>query len=134
MEDFRVLVVDDEEEFLNHLVKRLKQRELDVRGVLSGEEAIASIRQKPVEVVVLDVRMPGMDGIETLKEIKKIDPLVEVIILTGYADSDTAAEVMELGAFDYLMKPMDLDDLIYKIQDAYQNRQFRQKSSLNEDA
>ena len=134
MEDFRVLVVDDEEEFLNHLVKRLKQRELDVRGVLSGEEAIASIRQKPVEVVVLDVRMPGMDGIETLKEIKKIDPLVEVIILTGYADSDTAVEVMELGAFDYLMKPMDLDDLIYKIQDAYQNRQFRQKSSLNEDA
>ena len=95
MEDFRVLVVDDEAEFLNHLVKRLKQRELDVRGVLSGEEAIASIREKPVEVVVLDVRMPGMDGIETLKEIKKIDPLVEVIILTGYADSDTAVEVME---------------------------------------
>jgi len=131
MEAFRVLVVDDEEEFLNHLVKRLKQRELDVHGFLSGEEAIASIREKPVEVVVLDVRMPGMDGIETLKEIKKIDPLVEVIILTGYADSDTAVEVMELGAFDYLMKPMDLDDLIYKIQDAYQNRQFRQNSTLN---
>jgi len=133
MADFRVLVVDDEEEFLNHLVKRLKQRELDVRGVLSGEEAIASIREKPVEVVVLDVRMPGMDGIETLKEIKKIDPLVEVIILTGYADSDTAVEVMELGAFDYLMKPMDLDDLIYKIQDANQNRQFRQDSSSKGD-
>ena len=129
MEDFRVLVVDDEEEFLNHLVKRLKQRELDVRGVLSGEEAIASIREKPVEVVVLDMRMPGMDGIETLKQIKKIDPLVEVIILTGYANTDTAVEVMELGAFDYLIKPMDLDDLIYKIQDANQNRQFRQNSS-----
>ena len=133
MEDFRVLVVDDEEEFLNHLVKRLKQRELDVRGVLSGEEAIASIREKPVEVVVLDIRMPGMDGIETLKQIKKIDPLVEVIILTGYANTDTAVEVMELGAFDYLIKPMDLDDLIYKIQDANQNRQFRQNSSSKGD-
>jgi len=133
MEDFRVLVVDDEEEFLNLLVKRLKQREMDVHGVLSGEEAIATIREKPVDVVVLDVRMPGMDGIETLKEIKKIDPLVEVIILTGYANTDVAVEVMELGAFDYLIKPMDLDDLIYKIQDANQNRQFRQNSSSKGD-
>ena len=78
--------------------------------------------EQPVDVVVLDVRMPGMDGIETLRELKKRHPLVEVIMLTGHASLEVAIEGMELGAFDYLMKPIDIDELLYKLEDAYKKR------------
>jgi DNA-binding NtrC family response regulator len=120
--EFRVLLVDDEAEFLETLVKRLKKRKLDVSAVTSGKEALESLRESPVDVVVLDVKMPDMDGIETLKEIKKIRPSVEVIMLTGHANVEVAMQGMELGAFDYLMKPMDIDELIYKLQDAYKKK------------
>jgi DNA-binding NtrC family response regulator len=119
---FSVLLVDDETEFLETLVKRLKKRNLSVTGVNSGEEALEVLVQKPVDVVVLDVKMPGMDGLETLKEIKRRSPLVEVIMLTGHANMEVAIEGMEVGAFDYLMKPMDIDELLYKMQDAYKKK------------
>ncbi len=122
MNEFNVLLVDDETEFLETLVKRLRKRKLNATGVSSGEEAIRVIREDPVDVVVLDVKMPGMDGIETLREIKKVHPTVEVIMLTGHANMEVAIEGMELGAFDYLMKPMDIDDLLYKLQDAYKRK------------
>lgn len=127
VEAIRVLLVDDEAEFLETLVKRLKKRRVDVQGVRSGEEALEFIRRQPVDVVVLDVKMPGMDGIQTLKAIKSMDPLVEVIMLTGHASVEVAIQGMELGAFDYLMKPMDIDELLYKVQDAYKKKALQEK-------
>jgi DNA-binding NtrC family response regulator len=119
---FNVLLVDDEVEFLETLVKRIKKRDVNVTGVESGEKALAFLGEQAVDVVVLDVRMPGMDGIETLRELKKRHPLVEVIMLTGHASLEVAIEGMELGAFDYLMKPIDIDELLYKLEDAYKKR------------
>jgi DNA-binding NtrC family response regulator len=119
---FKVLLVDDEAEFLDTLVKRIKKRDVNVTGVESGEKALAFLGEQAVDVVVLDVRMPGMDGIETLRELKKRHPLVEVIMLTGHASLEVAIEGMELGAFDYLMKPIDIDELLYKLEDAYKKR------------
>jgi len=127
VDTFNVLLVDDEVEFLETLVKRLKRRNLSVSGVNSGEKAIESLAQDPVDIVVLDVKMPGMDGLTTLKEIKKRFPLIEVIMLTGHASMEVAIEGMEQGAFDYLMKPMDIDELLYKLQDAYKKKTLHEE-------
>ena len=127
MDAIQVLLVDDEVEFLETLMKRMKKRNLDITGVKSGEEALTSLNQNPVDVVILDVRMPGMDGIETLKEIKRRHPLIEVIMLTGHASVEVAVQGMELGAFDYLMKPMNIDELLYKVEDAYKSKSIQEK-------
>ena len=127
MDTFNVLLVDDEVEFLETLVKRLNRRNLTVSGVNSGEKAIEALAQTPVDIVVLDVKMPGMDGLTTLKEIKKRFPLIEVIMLTGHASMEVAIEGMEQGAFDYLMKPMDIDELLYKLQDAYKKKTLHEE-------
>jgi DNA-binding NtrC family response regulator len=126
VDTFKVLLVDDEVEFLETLVKRLKKRNLTVWGVNSGEQAMEALAKEPVDVVVLDVKMPGMNGLETLREIKKSCPLVEVIMLTGHASMEVAIEGMEQGAFDYLMKPMDIDELLYKLQDAYKKKKLHE--------
>jgi len=123
---FKVLFVDDEIDFLETLMKRMKKREAGVVGVGSGEEALRFLNEQPVDVVVLDVKMPGMDGIQTLREIKGRYPLIEVIMLTGHANVEVAIEGMELGAFDYLMKPMDIDELLFKIQDAYKKKSVQE--------
>jgi DNA-binding NtrC family response regulator len=127
LNDFDVLLVDDEVEFLETLMKRMKKRGVRVSGVKSGDEALVFLSNNPVDVVVLDVKMPGMDGIETLRAIKKRHPLVEVIMLTGHASVEVAIQGMELAAFDYLMKPINIDDLLYKLQDAYQKRAIQDK-------
>jgi DNA-binding NtrC family response regulator len=133
--DLNVLFVDDEEDFLETLLKRMKKRDVKVKGVESGEKALELLDMEPVDVIVLDVRMPGMDGIQTLREIKKRYPLVEVIMLTGHASLEVAIEGMELGAFDYLMKPVDIDELLYKIQDAYKKKLIQiEKIKYMEDA
>jgi DNA-binding NtrC family response regulator len=127
MTDFRVLLVDDETDFLETLVKRLTKRNLDVAGVESGESALTSLEATPVDVVVLDVRLPGIDGVETLRRIKQTSPLIEVILLTGHANMEVAVQGMELGAFDYLIKPVDIDDLLYKMQDAYKKKAIQEE-------
>jgi DNA-binding NtrC family response regulator len=127
MDVFKVLIADDETEYLETLVKRMKKRQLDITGVESGEKALKWLEQNLADVVVLDVRMPGMDGIQVLREIKTKYPMVEVIILTGHANVEVAIEGMELGAFDYLMKPMDIDELLYKIQDAFKKKAIQQE-------
>jgi len=127
MDVFKVLIADDETEYLETLVKRMKKRQLDITGVKSGEEALKWLEHNLADVVVLDVRMPGMDGVQVLREIKKKHPLVEVIMLTGHANVEVAIEGMELGAFDYLMKPMDIDELLYKIQDAFKKKVIQQE-------
>lgn len=127
MEPINVLFVDDELDFLETLLKRMRKRQVNVAGVGSGSAALDHLETNPVDVVVLDVRMPGMGGIETLREIKTRHPLVEVILLTGHADMGVAIQGMEAAAFDYLMKPVDMDELLYKIQDAYKKRAIHLK-------
>ena len=102
-------------------------RQLHVHGVYNGVDALKHVDQNAVDVVVLDVRMPGMDGIQTLREIKARHPLIEVIMLTGHANVEVAIEGMKLGAFDYLMKPIEIDQLLYKLQDAYQKKAIQDK-------
>ena len=127
MDAFNVLLVDDEIDFLETLIKRLRKRGLSVSAARSGSEALGFLQKQPVDVVVLDVRMPGMDGIATLKQIKRDWPLVEVVMLTGHASVEAAIQGMELGAFDYMMKPMDIDELYFKLQDAYQKKSLQEK-------
>ena len=127
MKTLKVLFVDDETDFLETLMKRMKKRGVDVAGVGSGEAALDYLNNQPADVVVLDVRMPGIGGINALREIKKIDPLMEVIMLTGHASIEAAIEGMELGAFDYLMKPADFDELYYKLQDAFKRRTIQKQ-------
>ncbi len=122
MSSFDVLFVDDEVDFLDTVVKRIQKRNVNACGAKNGEEALAQLKQRPVDVIVLDVKMPGMDGLEVLKEIKKTHPLIEVIMLTGHASLEVAIRGMELGAFDYLMKPVEMDELLYKLQDANKRR------------
>ena len=111
-----VLLVDDEAPFVDTMTKRLTKRKLSVFKSYSGEEALETLKENSqIDLVILDVKMPGMDGIETLKEIRKEFPLVEVIMLTGHATVETSIEGMRLGAFDYLMKPCDMDVLIEKV-------------------
>ena len=120
---FRVLVVDDETAFVETLVNRLNKRDIDSTGVLSGEEALKVMEKKLFDVVILDIKMPGgMDGIEALREMKKIQPLAEVILLTGHASVETSIEGMKLGAFDYLMKPIKLEDLMQKLAQAFDKK------------
>lgn len=126
MGDLGVLLVDDEVEFLETLEKRLRRRNMDVRVATSGEEALDLLSQSPPDVVVLDVKMPGMDGIETLREIKRRAPLIEVVMLTGHANLEVAIQGMEMGAFDYLMKPVDIDELVYKLQDAHRRKALQE--------
>jgi DNA-binding NtrC family response regulator len=114
-----VLLVDDEVPFVEAMTRRLTKRGLDVKSAFSGEEALQTLKKlKHVDVIILDVKMPGMDGLETLKEIKKAYPIVEVIMLTGHATVESAIDGMKLGAFDYLMKPCDMDVLMKKLEEA----------------
>ena len=123
MDYFSALVVDDEQDFLETLVNRLGKRSIDATGVRSGEEAVEAMKKKLFDVVILDIKMPGgMDGIETLREMKKIQPLAEVILLTGHASVETSIEGMKLGAFDYLIKPIKLEELLTKMAEAFEKK------------
>jgi len=127
MESIRMLLVDDEDDFRTTLASRLKRRKIDVTDVGSGSEAIELVKQGDFDVAVVDVKMPGMDGVETLNQIKKISPVIEVIMLTGHASVDAGIEAMKLGAYDYVMKPCDIDELLIKAGDAYQRKIFQEK-------
>ena len=115
----RVLLVDDEPDFVESLSQRLQIKDFYVQTSLSGDEAINLIKKQDFDVIVLDVLMPGKDGIETLREIKTMKPLLHVIMLTGHATVETGIEGMKLGAYDYLIKPVETDELADKIAKAY---------------
>jgi DNA-binding NtrC family response regulator len=120
----KLLMIDDEESFVSALSKRLAVRDIEVIPAFSGQEGLKRLAEDTsIEVALLDVKMPEMDGIETLKRIKAIHPLVEVIMLTGHATFETAIQGMKLGAFDYLMKPCEIDDLITKLEAAKKKHQ-----------
>jgi DNA-binding NtrC family response regulator len=123
MDNLSALVVDDEQDFLETLVNRLQRRRIDTAGARSGEEALEIMKKKLFDVVILDVKMPGgMDGIETLREMKKIQPLAEVLLLTGHASVETSIEGMKLGAFDYLLKPIKIEELMTKMAEAFERK------------
>lgn len=128
MNSFSVLFVDDEADYVGSLIKRMQRRNIDAYGAGSGLEALdfLAARHAEIDVVVLDVRMPGMDGIAVLKKVKAQYPLIEVVMLSGHANLAVAKEGMETGAFDYLMKPVDMDELLYKLQDAYQKKALQE--------
>ena len=116
-----VLIVDDEVPFVETLVKRLARRDVRMDYAYSGQQALEKLAASgptKTDVVILDVKMPGMDGLETLTEIKEKHPLIEVIMLTGHATVESAIEGMKQGAFDYLMKPCDVEVLLKKINEA----------------
>ena len=111
----RVMIVDDEKDFVEILSLRLAEMGEKVSSAYSGENCLEILAHQEIDVVILDIRMPGMDGIETLTEIKKRHPLIEVIMLTGHGSTESAVQGMKLGAFDYLLKPADFDDLLEKL-------------------
>ncbi|SMP66108.1 Response regulator receiver domain-containing protein [Desulfonatronum zhilinae] len=126
MENVRMLLVDDEADFLSTIIKRLKHRGYDVHGAAGGDEALELLQRLEMDVVVLDVKMPGRDGLNLLQEIKGRWPLVEVIMLTGHASVESGIRGMELGAFDYLMKPAKLDELLQKVRQAVERKRLRE--------
>ena len=126
-----IRLVDDEVPFVEAMTRRLLKRNLQVSSSFSGKEALEHLgRDSSVEVVILDVKMPGMDGIETLREIKRRHPLVEVVMLTGHATVETAIEGMKEGAFDYLMKPCEMDILIAKVSEAAARKRKQEEKIL----
>ena len=122
METMKIMLVDDEERFLSTTLKLLTKKGIDAVTAASGAEALEKLNHKHIHVVILDVKMPGMDGNETLKEIKKRFPLVEVIMLTGHATVESAIDGLKSGATDYLMKPTEIDELIAKTREAFRKR------------
>ncbi len=128
MKEFNVLVVDDEQEFRELTVKRLNKRGLQAKGAENGLEALEVLEKNSQnDVILLDVKMPGIDGIETLRQIRAKYPLMEVVLLTGHASVDSGIEGMKLGAFDYLMKPIELDPLLEKLGEAYEKKRMHQE-------
>lgn len=129
----KVLLVDDEDIFREATARQLLVRGFTVQTADSGEKALELVRSDPPEVVVLDQEMPGMHGSETFLAIKEISPLVEVIMLTGNTSVDNAIELMQQGTFDYLMKPIGIDELLYKIEDAHTRKQLNEKQRRDTD-
>jgi DNA-binding NtrC family response regulator len=119
----RVLLVDDETIFTKNMSKLLKNRGYQVTAANSGDGAIRELEQNHFDVIVLDLKMPGMDGIATLKEIMKLGLFTETLILTGHGSIDTALEAMKLGAYDYLTKPCEIDELVAKIEAAWEKKE-----------
>ena len=126
MQPAKILLVDDEIAFVKTLTRRLSKREFNIVTAFSGQEALAQLENDlNTDLVVLDIKMPGMDGLQTLEEIKRRHPFVEVIILTGHSTIDSAIKGMRLGAFDYLLKPCDIEQLISRIEEAVTRKRQR---------
>jgi len=123
MEKMKIMLVDDEERFLFTTQKLLSKKGYDVLTSSSGADALETLETHNIHVVILDVKMPGMDGIAALKEIKRRFPLVEVIMLTGHATVESAIDGLKSGATDYLMKPVGIEELTNKAEEAYEKRQ-----------
>jgi DNA-binding NtrC family response regulator len=128
--DIKVLLVDDEVDFVNTLAQRLKMRELLVDTVYDGEQALSFIKKIEPDVIVLDLKMPGLHGIEVLREVKNIRPSIQVIILTGHGTDKDEEEARQLGGFDFLRKPADIDLLVAKIKEAFAEKLERAMTAI----
>jgi DNA-binding NtrC family response regulator len=132
MKGSKILLVDDEVVFTTNMGKLLTNRGYKVTSANGGDAAIQALEKENFDVVVLDLKMPGMDGLATLKEIKKLGLFTETLILTGHGSIDTALEAIKLGAFDYLTKPCEIDDLVGKIEGAWQRKDGSEKREMQE--
>ncbi len=128
--DIKVLLVDDEEAFVNTLAQRLKMRELNVETVYDGEQALSQVKSKEPDVMVLDLKMPGLHGMDVLRAIRKSYPNMQVIILTGHGTEKDEEEARRLGGFDFLRKPADIEKLIGKIKEAYAEKLERAMTAI----
>jgi DNA-binding NtrC family response regulator len=128
----KILLVDDETVFTDNMSKLLRNRGYRVVAVNSGDSAIRALQEEDFDVVVLDLKMPGMDGIAALKEINKLGLFTETLILTGHGSMDTALEAMKLGAYDYLTKPCEVDELVSKIEGAWEKKDDVEKKDMEE--
>jgi DNA-binding NtrC family response regulator len=127
----KILLVDDEKPFVETLIKRLEKRDVDCVAAYNGQEALDHLSEdESIEVVILDIKMPVMDGMTALKKIKSQHPLVEVIMLTGHATVETGIDGMKEGAFDYLMKPCDMDQLIAKVEEAAERKRRHEQKIM----
>jgi len=127
MKEMKLMLVDDEERFLESMEKLLKRKGYTIETAASGEQCLEKAENEAFDVVVLDVKMPGIDGVETLKRLKNLRPLTEVVMLTGHGTVENAVEGMRNGAFDYLMKPCDIDTLEKTMGEAYASKQERDR-------
>ena len=127
MHDFTLLLVDDEVEFREFLAKRLMRRNVNVLTAGDAEEAFGILAAAPVDVVLLDVRMPGLSGTDALRELKARFPYVEVLMLTGHAQLEVALAGMQLGAYDFLLKPVELAELLPRLRDASDRKRIREQ-------
>jgi DNA-binding NtrC family response regulator len=118
----KILLVDDEQEFVNTLAERIQLRDLGSDIALNGEEALELVKDQVPDVMVLDLRMPGIDGMEVLRRVRKEYPEVQVIILTGHGTDKDEKEARKLGAYEYFQKPVDVDKLVHTIRDAYRRK------------
>ena len=123
-----IMLVDDEVSFVETTAKRLVKRNIKTIMAFSAEEALKKLKEnQDLDVIVLDIKMPGMDGIDALKKIKTVAPLVEVIMLTGHATIELAIDAMKLGAHDFLMKPFDMKEFVLKIQEAAEKKKQQEE-------
>ena len=125
--NYKLLLVDDEKTMVKYLSKRLIKKGFEISSAYNGLDALEQLRTADFDVVLLDVLMPGMNGIDTLKEIKKIKPRTEVIMLTGHASVEVGIEGMKAGAFNYIMKPFDPNELVAEINLACEQRRIMKK-------
>jgi len=131
MEQMKILLVDDEKTFIDNIASLLARRNYQAKAVYSGQEAVDAMKSEESDVVVLDLKMPGMDGMTTMKEIRKLNKTSEFLMLTGHGSIDTALEAVKLGAHDYLAKPCEIDELMEKIEEiAIKRKEKNKKKSL----
>lgn len=123
MANLRVLLVDDEAEFLEPTAERLKRRQVETTAVTSGDAALAALEAAPFDCAIIDVKMPGMDGLSLLRCMRQDYPWVAVVLLTGHASVELGVQGMELGAFEYLMKPVEIDELLDTVRRAAAQKQ-----------
>jgi DNA-binding NtrC family response regulator len=129
MKDARILLVDDEVVFANNISKLLSRRGYEVTAVNSGDEALRSLMENAFDVMVLDLKMPGLDGTATIREMNKLGLVTEVLILTGHGSIDLALEALQMGAYDFITKPCGIEEIVSKIEAAFE----RKKSRLGKD-
>jgi DNA-binding response OmpR family regulator len=127
MTTFKVLLVDDEEEYVTTLGERMEMRGFKPEVAFSGEQALRMLKHSLPDVMVLDLKMPGIDGLEVLRKVKKTYPQIQVIILTGHGSDRDEAAARRLGAFDHLQKPVDINDLVHIMQLAFREKALRGK-------
>jgi DNA-binding NtrC family response regulator len=130
MKDIKVLLVDDEEEFVQSLAERIKMRELGSDIALNGEEALAKLEEKLPDVMILDFKMPGIDGLTVLQQVKEAYPGVQVIMLTAHGTHEIEKKARSLGVFEYLQKPVGIDKLTNVIERAYEYKQKLEKTMM----